>query len=348
MSYYYEYELGKAAKILCEDLFKLKPGETFVITADTGSDYRVVHATATAAFACDAKPMVVCTASPLGMGKAADSTLPMKALTAVLVETDAWIEYNRNIILYSTPYDIANAKNPKLRYVCASAMNVDMMVRLIGRIDFYNLEKFMTRLVKLTENSKHIRITTPAGTDVEFDNDPKHPVNLRGSRYDVPSTHMIPGQISWSPALDTINGKIVFDGSIVPPIVGVLEEPVTLQIKNGTIVKIEGGKEAIEYEKWLKGLDHPQMFKLAHTAYGVHPNARLTGDIVEDERIWGATVWGIGNVGPILIPGGISGPSHSDGICLNSSVWLDNVQIMNTGKFIDPQLKKLAEKLGKV
>ena len=31
MSYYYEYELGKAAKILCEDLFKLKPGETFVI-----------------------------------------------------------------------------------------------------------------------------------------------------------------------------------------------------------------------------------------------------------------------------------------------------------------------------
>jgi leucyl aminopeptidase (aminopeptidase T) len=73
----------------------------------------------------------------------------------------------------------------------------------------------------------------------------------------------------------------------------------------------------------------------------------LTGDIVEDERIWGATEWGIGNVGPILYPGGISGPSHSDGICLNSSVWLDGVQILDKGVFIEPKLKELAKKLGK-
>ncbi|GAI46653.1 unnamed protein product, partial [marine sediment metagenome] len=83
--YYYEYELGKAAKILCEDLFKLKPGETFVITADTESDDRVVDATATAAFACDAKPMVIYTASPLGVGKVADPMLPLESLTAALL-----------------------------------------------------------------------------------------------------------------------------------------------------------------------------------------------------------------------------------------------------------------------
>ncbi|MBA3062335.1 MAG: aminopeptidase, partial [Atribacteria sp.] len=91
MSYYYEYELGKAAKILCEDLFKLKPGETFVITADTESDDRVVNATARAAFACDAKPMVIYTASPLGVGKAADPMLPLESLTAALLKADAWV-----------------------------------------------------------------------------------------------------------------------------------------------------------------------------------------------------------------------------------------------------------------
>jgi len=348
MSYYYEYELGKAAKILCEDLFKLKPGETIIITADTESDKRVVDATARAAFACDAKPMVIYTASPLGVGKAADSMLPVKALTAALVETDAWIEYNNKWLLYSTPYDVATAKNPKLRYLNACGMNADMMVRLIGRVNFPTLEKFMTHLVKLTKNAKHIRVTTPAGTDVEFDDNPEYPVSLDCGQYDVPGSHMQAGQIGWAPDLETINGAIVFDGSIAPPFVGVLREPVVLHIKKGTIVKIEGGKEATEYENWLKSFNHSQMFKLAHICYGVHPNARLSGKSLEDERIWGATEWGIGNVGPMLIPGGISGPSHSDGICLNSSVWLDGVQIMDKGQFLDPELKKLAEKLGKV
>lgn len=348
MSYYYEYELGKAAKILCEELFKLKPGETFVITADTESDKRVVDATARAAFACDAKPMVIYTASPLGVGKAADPMLPLESLTAALLKADAWVEFNNQWLLYSTPYDIAMKENKKLRHQCLVGMNVDMMVRNIGRVDYPNLEKFMKLVTQKTLSAEHMRITTPAGTDVEFDNEPGRKPIMELGYADTPGSHMMAGQIGWSPNFESINGTIVFDGSLVPPIIGILKEPVRLIIEKGEVVKIEGGKEAAEYEKWLKSFNHPQMLKLAHVCYGFNPGARLTGDILEDERVWGGTEWGIGNVGGILVPGGISGPSHSDGICLNSSVWLDGVQIMDKGQVLEPELKELAKKLGKV
>jgi len=346
MSDYYEYELGKAAKILCEDLFKLKRGETIVITADTESDTRVVDATATAAFACDAKPMVIYTATPLGRGKSADPFLPFESLTAALLKADAWVEFNQQALLYSTIYDTAMKENKKLRHLCLTRANVGLMVRNIGRIDYPNLGKLLKLVAEKTFSAKHMRITNPAGTDVEFNNEPGRKLICETGYADTPGSHMMAGQIGWSPNLESINGTIVYDGSLAP--LGLLKEPVRLTIKKGEVVKIEGGKEALEYEKFLKSFNHPQMLKMAHACYGFGPGAKLTGVTLEDERIWGGTEWGLGNVGAMLVPGGISGPSHTDGICLNSSVWLDGVQIMDEGQLLDPELKKLAEKLGKV
>jgi 2,5-dihydroxypyridine 5,6-dioxygenase len=346
MSYYYEYELGKTAKVLCEELFKLKRGETFVITADTGSDERVIEAIATAAFACDAKPMVIYTAAPLGRGKEADSFLPSESLTAALLKADAWAELNKQAILYSTIYETALRGNKKLRHLGLGGSNVDLIVRNIGRVDFPNLEKFLKQVTQKTLSAKHMRITTSTGTDVEFNNKPDRKVNMEVGYADSPGSHFMAGQVGWAPNFESINGVIVYDGSVAP--LGILKEPIRLIIKKGEVVKIEGGNEATEYEKWLKSFNHPQMLKLAHVCYGFNPGAKLTGVVLEDERIWGATQWGIGNVGDIYVPGGISAPSHSDGICLNSSVWLDGVQIMDKGQLLDPELKKLAEKLGKL
>lgn len=93
----------------------------------------------------------------------------------------------------------------------------------------------------------------------------------------------------------------------------------------------------------MKSFEDEGMFKLAHIAYGFNPGAVLTGNIVEDERVWGSTEWGIGYVSPFdAPPHGQDAKSHCDGICLNSSVWLDGVQIMDEGRITDPYLKELA------
>ena len=66
----------------------------------------------------------------------------------------------------------------------------------------------------------------------------------------------------------------------------------------------------------------------------------MTGDIVEDERVWGCVEWGIGNMRwrPAA--------SHSDGICLNVSVGLDGKLILDKGKSVHPELAELAKRLG--
>ena len=88
------------------------------------------------------------------------------------------------------------------------------------------------------------------------------------------------------------------------------------------------------------------MFRLAHGCYGFNPGAKLTGNILEDERVWGSTEWGLGYLSPIdAPPAGIDAKSHTDGICLNSSVWLDGELIMDKGNVINPELKALVDKL---
>ena len=337
---FYEYELGKAAEILTRDLFKLKQGETFVITADTESDSRVVDATARAAFACGAKPMVIWLASPLGVGKAADPMFPTESLVGALKGADAWVEFNNQWIFYSSAYDRVMKENPKIRYNCLVGMNASMMVRCIGRVDYPALEKFMARITDLTKKANEVRITNPAGMDITFKNSPSHEGDYSMGNVDTPGSHMMSGQIIWGIDLNTINGKIVYDGSINPPL-GLLKDPVILTVKNGDIVKFEGGKEAVEYEAWLRGFKDPNMLKMAHICYGFNPGAKLTGDVVEDERIWGAVEWGIGNMA--YRPAA----SHSDGICLNVSVWLDGKQVLDKGKSVDPELAEFALKLGK-
>lgn len=343
----YEYELVKAAYKLVSQMVKLKTGETIVITADTESDPRVVDATAAAAFTVGAKPMVVWTASPLGVGKAADPMLPVEELTAVLSVADVWVEFNNNWLLYSTPYEVAEKENKKLRYLNASGMNVNMMIRIIARVDLPTLREYQNKLVYLTKAAKHVRMTTPAGENIEFDIDPKRPVTCESGSADTPGTYMQAGQIGWAPVFESINGTIVFDGSIVPPI-GLVSEPVRLHVKKGRVKKIEGGKDATVFGSWLKSFDDPLMLRMAHVCYGCNPGAELTGNIVEDERVWGATEWGLGYVGSMITGGKpIPAASHTDGICLNTSVWLDEEQIWDKGKSVHPELAELAKKLGK-
>jgi leucyl aminopeptidase (aminopeptidase T) len=341
----YEYELGLAADRLVRDNFALQPGETLIITADTESDERVVNATARSAFALGAKPMVIWLASPRGVGKAADPFLPVEALTGALSHADAWVEFNNQWLLYSTPFERAMDANQRLRYMCLVGMDADMMTRMMARVDKTKLSAFLRRVTEMTGEARQMRITTPAGTDLYFETDSGHRLTYDDGNAAEPGMHFLGGQIGFIPKFESIKGTLVFDGSIVPPC-GLLKEPVFMRVEKGRVVRIDGGAQAKEFQAWLSSFEDDNMFRLAHGCYGFNPGARLTGNILEDERVWGCTEWGLGYLSAADAPlDPINAKSHTDGICLNSSVWLDEVQIMDKGTVIHPELMSLARQL---
>ncbi len=339
-----DFELAVAAHKLIKEILKVSEGEEVVITSDTGSDWRVVEATARAVSIVGGKPVVLLHNTPLGVGKAADPYLPTKSLKAVLSVADIWIEFNRSWLLYSTPYWEA-MRIGRVRYMCLVGMSADMMVRTVGRVDVELLCKFQRKLAEVTQRARAMKIRTPAGTDLEFENCSSRPVLVEGE-VAGPGEYMLFGQVDWAPIEDSINGALVFDGSIWPPEdLGLLRNPVKLFVREGRVYRVEGGSEAKLLEKWLRSFNDERMFSLAHISYGCNPGAKLTGNILEDERVWGVIEWGLGSQSPTFK--GKLGPasSHTDGVCLNPTVWGDGEKIMEDGEYVHPELKELADQL---
>lgn len=346
-NYLYEFELRKAADILIRETCKLKEGETILITADTESDKRLVDAVAGAAFSVGGKPMVVWTSTPLGPGRMVDDWLPSEAILGAALKADAWVEFNRQYFLYSNTYQRAVDGNPKLRFLGLPETTVEVFVRLYARVNQNDLAEFVKYIAGITHKAKHVRMTTALGQDIEFDNNPEWPTRAETGFWDKPGTVMLSGQIAWTPILDSINGVFVFDASIVPQI-GPLNQPVKVYIEKGVIKNVEGGRQGEEWYKWLKSFNHPQMLRPAHVCYGFHPGAKISGQNGEDERVWGCTEWGFGSIGAFLAPpDGVSAPSHTDGISLYTTTYLDGVKIVDEGKVVEPRLIELAAKLGK-
>lgn len=337
---------SKTAIKLVRDVLKTREGETVAITCDSESDWNFVQAVEKAAISVGARPLVLRNNAPPNVGRAAEPYLPLDSMVGAVSESDVWIELNGKWLLYSKVYEEA-MKRKRTRYMCLVGMNVDMAKRCVGDVDVVKILEFQRRVQDLTKQSKSMHYTTPGGTDIRFDNDPNRPVLVEGD-VSGPGEYMLMGQVDWAPIEETINGIIAYDGSVNPPDeLGLLKHPLKMEIKNGKVVRCFGGREARVYEKWLQSLNDDNMYRVAHLSYGCNPGARLTGNVLEDERIFGVLEWGIGNQSDTFESSvNTKAVSHSDGITLKPALeGEDGELIIKNGKYVHPQLVKLAKQL---
>lgn len=338
---YLSVEVAAAARKLVEQVMLVRPGEQAAITADTSSDPRVVEATASAAYAAGAVPVVLWYPTTLGSGLE-----PPRPVAAAIADSDVWIEYAVGYLLYSNAYRRAIERGT--RYICLAGMDVQMMVRSIGRVDYPKMIVLGERLRAVIGSASAVRVTSAAGTDLAADNGGRF-IRHSGKLADTPGEPiMLGGQVSWAPLEDTINGRLVVDTCIWPPAeVGLVRSPVALTIESGIVKRVDGGAEARIYERWLASFNDPNMYRVAHFSLGFNPGVtRPTGRIVEDERLFGCFNMGIGTQGPQMKAVGWKAASHTDCVILNPTIHLDGGPLQEDGRYVHPEIAAACKDLG--
>ena len=338
---YLSFEVTGAALKLVRDFMLVKEGENVVITADTSSDMRVVEAVAGAVCAVGATPVVV---HYLTLGKAFEE--PVRPVADAVEHADVWIELAYYCSMHTPCFQKALANGA--RFTCLNGMDVIMLVNTVGRVDYDILIEFGEYLTKTVEASNEVIVLDDNGTNLTAYNQGRR-VKHSGQRatkkgYPV----MLGGQVSWCPVEETINGTLVFDSALFPPdSIGLLHSNVRLTLEEGRVVRIEGGKDAEIFEKWLAHFEDPNMYRLAHYSLGFNPGVtKPTGRIVEDERLFGCIEMGIGSQGASLMGAFWDAAAHTDGIVSKPTVILDGKKLEEKGIYQDPEARRYCKALG--
>lgn len=338
---YLSFEVTKAALKLVRDFMLVKEGENVVITADTSSDFRVVEAVAGAAYAVGATPVIIHYPTS---GKAFEE--PVRPVADAVEHADVWIELAYYCSMHTPCFQKALANGA--RFTCLNGLDVIMLVNTVGRVDYDILIEFGEYLTQKVQDSNEVIVIDKNGTNLTAYNQGRR-VKHSGQRatkkgYPV----MLGGQVSWCPVEETINGKLVFDSALFPPdSIGLLKSNVELTFEQGRIVKIEGGRDAEIFEKWLAQFNDPNMYRLAHYSLGFNPGVtKPTGRIVEDERLFGCIEMGVGSQGASLMGAFWDAASHTDGIVSKPTVILDGKKLEEDGIYVDPESRKFCKALG--
>ena len=158
---YYTFELTAAALKLVTVVRPVGRGQQVLVSVDSAGDMRAARATAGAVQAVGGVPTLVSYPTlPEPMSE------PPRPLAQAALGADVWIDFAVAYQLYSAAYHAAVANG--CIYVCLTGMDVDMMVRTIGRVAHAPLEEMARVLYRMSQAAETIRLASPAGTNLRM------------------------------------------------------------------------------------------------------------------------------------------------------------------------------------
>jgi len=193
-------------------------------------------------------------------------------------------------------------------------------------VDFNKIKTINEKLIAKLKIKNKIKITTKKGTNVEFYTKGRKWIGDDGIYTKKLAFGNLPaGEIFIAPLEGKTNGTIVVDASVGG--IGKIDKNIEIIVKNGFIEDMQGGKIASQFKKLLKN----KLYKnIAEIGIGTNYKAKITGNVLEDEKVMGTCHIAFGN--NKHFGGKVDVPFHVDVVIKKPTIYADGVLIMKDGK----------------
>lgn len=307
-------QLARGTRKLVETNGRVRPGERVVVVTDyLMSD--VARSVAGAAEALEAE-VVVCVQPP----RQRDGEEPLVPVAAAMREADVIFSPVSTSITHTKA--MRSALDNGARAILMTAHNEEVLRSpALLETDFDAQAEVCHRIGGAFTEGERVRLTSPRGTDLSF--------SIEGRTANVLTNVPDPGQLAPVPDIEvnvvpvtgSPEGTLIMDASVPYLGIGILEEPIECRVEGGFITSIQGGRQARVLEEALASYEDRNCYNVAELGVGLNPNARLTGDMLEDEGVLGTIHIGIGT--SHTLGGEVVAPMHYDLLMWEPTIEVD-------------------------
>jgi leucyl aminopeptidase (aminopeptidase T) len=255
--------------------------------------------------------------------RATDGTEPPRPIAAALAACDVFIAPTSRSLSHTTARKRANEAGA--RGATLPGVTAEMLARAMA-IDFDLMASRSQAVAALLDDAEEARVTCPLGSDFRVNLGGRAGLSDDGDLTAAGAFGNLPcGEGFIAPAGG--EGRIV--AACLAPF-GLSEQPATLTVQGGRIVAADGGLGP-EYLKRL--LVHGELgTNLAELGVGTNDRARLTGNVLEDEKILGTVHIAFG--ASAGIGGTVSVPIHLDVVVVDASLQVDGRTVLEAGRYV--------------
>lgn len=222
-----------------------------------------------------------------------------------------------------------NACTHGARVATMPGISEDIMTRTL-KADYNLIAERTYKLSEILDNAKTAKVTTAKGTDLVLPIEGITAISSTGLVREKGKGGNLPsGESFLMPEEGKANGMLVIDASVAT--IGMTEEPITVTIEDGYAVKFEGGAQAKKLEEMLNEFGKGGL-NCAELGIGTNHAAKITGQILEDEKVMGTIHIAFGN--NVSMGGTCNAGIHIDCVVYEPTVYIDDMKIMEDGKLL--------------